>query len=312
MCVPLAEKDALWVVESVEVGLCDKELHAVAEPLGEPEDDEDTDDVRQRVEDGLLLLEPVKLPFGEEDGHLLPEPELLPLAENDALVVEDTVVDRHSVEVLLPVSRPLDEPERVPPPTEEVAHSEKDGLLLLKPERLLLADKDIWPDCDAVEVRHKEGVPLPDRDAEGEPEGEKVPEDVRHSEVVRLPLLELERLLLDENVTLTVAETVEVGHSEEATLPLRKPLGDGDSVPEAEKLFPPEELQHCVEVTVEERQRDGEPLPVRDTLGETVGDKDAEDEWHSDDSGLPLGRPVRLLLVVNVTVALSEAEEEDV
>jgi hypothetical protein len=63
---------------------------------------------------------------------------------------------------------------------------------------------------------------------------------------------------------------------------------------------------------VEERQRDGEPLPVRDTLGETVGDKDAEDEWHSDDSGLPLGRPVRLLLVVNVTVALSEAEEEDV
>ena len=63
MCVPLAEKDALWVVESVEVGLCDKELHAVAEPLGEPEDDEDTDDVRQRVEDGLLLLEPVKLPL---------------------------------------------------------------------------------------------------------------------------------------------------------------------------------------------------------------------------------------------------------
>ena len=143
MCVLLAEKDALWVDESVAVGLRDKVLHAVAEPLGEPEDDDDTDDVRQRVEDGLLLLEPVKLPLGEEDGHLLLEPELLPLAENDALEVEDTVVDRHSVEVLLPVSRPLVEPDRVPSITEEVAHCEKDGLLLLKPERLLLADADI-------------------------------------------------------------------------------------------------------------------------------------------------------------------------
>ena len=105
-----------------------------------------------------------------------------------------------------------------------------------------------------------------------------------------------------ENVTLTVEETVEEGLSEDATLTLLKPLGDGDRVPVAEKLAPPEELPHCVEVMVEERQRDGEPLAVRDTLGETEGDKDAEDEWHSDDSRLPLGWPVRLLLVVNVAV----------
>ena len=163
-----------------------------------------------------------------------------------------------------------------------------------------------------MEVKHKEGVPLPDRDAEGEPEGDWDAEDVRHSEVVRLPLLELERLLLDENVTLTVVERVEVGHNEGATLPLRTPLGDGDKVPVAEKLFPPEELPHSVGVMVEVRQRDGEPLAVRDTLGETVGDKDAEDEWHSDDKALPLGKTVRLLLVVNVTVALPESEEEDV
>jgi hypothetical protein len=63
---------------------------------------------------------------------------------------------------------------------------------------------------------------------------------------------------------------------------------------------------------VEERQRDGEPLPVRDTLGETEGEKEAEDEWHRDDSRLPLDRPVRLLLVVNVTVELPETEEEGV
>ena len=283
--MPLSVNDALVVDEIVEDRHCDGVLLPVLDTHGELEREDVTVDVRHRDEDGLPVREPVTLSLGEGEAHS----------------VDEIVEDRHKEEVLLAVREPLGEFERVAS-KENVWRSEEDVVLSLDLEWLPLDDTDTLLVDETVVVGDRDEMPLPEREEVGETEGEKDTEDVLHSEVVGLPLLELEKEPLMENVTLTVGETVEEGLSVEPTLPLLKPLGDGDRVPVAEKLFPPEELPHCVEEMVEERQRVGEPLAVRDTLGETEGDKDAEDEWHSDDSRLPLGWPVRLLLVVNVAV----------
>ena len=293
--MPLAVNDALVVDEIVEDRHCDGVLLPVLDTQGEPEGEDDTVDERHRDEDGLPVREPVTLSLGEWEAHS----------------VDETVEDRHMEEVLLAVREPLGELEREVS-KENVWRSEEDVVLSLDLEWLPLDDTDTLLVDEMVVVGDRDEMLLPEREEVGETEGEKDTEDVLHSEAVGLPLLELEKLPLIENVTLTVEETVEEGLSEDATLTLLKPLGDGDRVPEAEKLFPPEELPHCVEVTVEERQRDGEPLAVRDTLGETEGDRETEDEWHKDDSRLPLGRPVRLLLVVNVAVGLPEPQEVSV
>ena len=305
--MPLAECVALCVDESVEEERGEEEMKAVREPLGEPEGEEDTEAVEHCEEDEHPRLEPVRLPLEEEDGHLLLELEWLLLDEIDALLVKEAVGDWQGEAVKLPVSQPLAEPEREKT-AEAVEHNEEDGLLVLKPERRALDETDTLLVDEAVLEKLREGVLLLVRETEDEPDGERDIEEVTHCVAVALPLPRPVRLPLEVGVPSAVAEMVEVGHCERVPLPLLKPLGDGGGVPVAEKLASPEKVPHCVEVTVAERQREGVPLPVRDSLAEPEGEKEAEEEWHSVVKELPLGLPEALMLKVSAALRLPEKE----
>jgi hypothetical protein len=77
-----------------------------------------------------------------------------------------------------------------------------------------------------VEDRHNEDVPLPVRDALGEPEGETVTEAVEHTVGDALPLRKPLRVPLEENEALVVAEAVEDRHWEGVLLPEPVTLGE--------------------------------------------------------------------------------------
>ena len=264
---PLAVKLTLCVDVTVEDRHCDGVLLPEEVRLGELERVEEDDDVVQTEGDALALFRAVPLP----------------LEVNDALVVDETVEDRHSEDVPLPVRDALGELEG-DTVTEAVEHTVGDGVPLSKPLRVPLAEKDALVVDETVEDRHTEGVPLPEREALGEPEGEEVPDDVEHRVEDGLPLREPLSVPLEVNDALVVDEIVEdrhcdgvllavldtqgelkeegvtedVKHRDEDGLPVREPvtlsLGENDSMSEGE--------------TVEDRHMEGVLLAVREPLGE--------------------------------------------
>ena len=79
---------------------------------------------------------------------------------------------------------------------------------------------------ETEEDRHSEGDGLPVRVTLGEPLGEKVTEDVRHSVDVGEPLYEAEGQTLTDLVLLRVAVAEEERHSVGEVLPVREALGE--------------------------------------------------------------------------------------
>ena len=223
------------------------EGETVDEPERLGECDEETVTERVLLPEGL----DVWVRDGVTEGHCDEDTVAVkePLAVELALCVDVMVEDRHCESVPLPVGVTLDELERVEE-DDDVEHTEGDALALRSAVPLPLAVNDALVVDETVEVRHSEDVPLPVRDALGEPEGDTVTEAVEHTVGDELPLSKLLRVPLAEKDALVVDETVEDRHTEGVPLPEREALGE----PEGEEVT--EDVEHRVE--------DG--LPLREPL----------------------------------------------
>ena len=313
LAVGLALKDAegqlltvpvtLSVDDTVEVRHSEGEVLPDLEPLGEPLGEKVTEDVRHKLGVGETL----------KDAEGQPLPVLVTLS------VGVTVEVRHSVGDELPEREPLGEPlgENVTEDvrhkvgvgemedvTVDVRHRLAVGLALKDAEVQLLTVPVTLCVDETVEVRHSEGEVLPVLEPLGEPLGEKVTDDVRHRLEVGDPLFEAEGQLLTVPVTLSVGETEEDRHSEGDGLPVRvtlgEPLGEkvtedvrhsvdvGEPLYEAEGQTLTDLVLLRVAVAEEERHSVGEVLPVREALGERLGERDPVAVLHRVGVGLPL------------------------